>query len=82
MNNHNQKPILMLNKQDIIISLLNIYEHIKILKSTKFLTSNSRSHFQSIIESQNETTIENVHNLQNSYRIIYTANCLILKGLK
>ena len=42
MNKHNQKPKDMFNKQDATVYLT----YIKILKSTKFSISHSRSHFQ------------------------------------
>ena len=46
MNKNNQKPTDMLNNQDVTVYF--IYQNIKILKNTKFSTSHSRSHFQSI----------------------------------
>ena len=45
MNEHNQNPIGMFNKQDVTVYLT----YIKISKFTKFSNSHSRSHFQSII---------------------------------
>ena len=47
MNKHNQKPTDMFNKQDVTVYLTYI-KSIKRLKYTKFSTSQSRNHFQSM----------------------------------
>ena len=56
MNKPNQKPTYMFNKQDVTVYLTYI-KILKRLKYTKFSTSHSRSHFQSIIKSSNEAII-------------------------
>ena len=50
MNKHNRKPTDMFNEQDVTAYF--IYYNIKKLKYTKFSTSHSRGHFQSIIKSK------------------------------
>ena len=79
MNKHNQKTIDMFNKQDITVYLTYI-KYLQILKSAKFFTLHSRSHFQHIIASWNKK-INKFYNLHIAIETYTQLIILVLKGL-